>query len=328
MNKFLQKAQIGIVFIILLVVTISCKEKNADLNPILVKNLQKLEKNEFLAKASYSEKLLFNGLLISETHGDGYFVNADSHYFIENGRMAYFPTQLDLQERNYPKIQELLTNVYDAIPEVSSLIDLPLGFRTIPNSIARVFKSSLLNLDNAGKNILFEEVDDSEGNVIINFSQKNSSSPHPLKGSFTFGSDDLLSKVEIVDYNPFSQIFWEFLQDFNSSNFTILFEEQDDKLVISKAVIKYEKVGYEHTIEMIFEAYQSVDVNFLNKYYSPIVSNEVNPFIFKNKNSNLSENHMMRESKYYFIDTDSVKHTPMQMIDTLILKEIIAEIEN
>lgn len=93
MNRFKQNSQIGIVFLLVFFLTLSCKDNSTDLNPLLVENLKKLEKDEFLAKASYSEKLLYNDLLISETHGEGYFVSAGPHYIIENGRMAFFPTQ-------------------------------------------------------------------------------------------------------------------------------------------------------------------------------------------------------------------------------------------
>ena len=62
----------SVLAIILLIGLTACKDKYANLHPDLVKNLQVLEKDEFLAKIDFDESLFFEGELISETKGEQY----------------------------------------------------------------------------------------------------------------------------------------------------------------------------------------------------------------------------------------------------------------
>lgn len=327
MSKFRRHEQC-IIFLTLMFLSISCTDKFVDLNPLLIENIQKLKKEEFLAKAYYSEVLFYNNELFSETHGEGYLLSAGSHYPIQNSSISFFPTQLELQKRNYFAIQNALSYTYEAVPEITSSIDIQPDFKSITNSLARVLNSGLLNLDLTAKELEFISTLEENDETLIKFKQKKSASGYPFKGAYTLSNKGTLSKIVLNDFNCYSHLFWEFLKDFNFSNFTIYFQEEREKLTISKAVISYNKNGYEHNIEMIFENYKDVEVDFLNAYYSPIVINEVNPYIFKINDKNVSEAHRLRESNYYFMDTDSMKHTQRQSIDTLILTEIINYLEN
>ncbi|MFC2187372.1 hypothetical protein ACFCT7_08630 [Fulvivirgaceae bacterium LMO-SS25] len=325
MKKLLNNS---VLVIILLIGLAACKDKYADLHPDLVKNLQVLEKDEFLANADFEERLFFEGELISETKGEGYFVSAGTHFIIENGRMSFFPSEIEILHRDYQVIAHSLKYVYDAIPDYSSLIDLPLGIIMFPNSVARVFKSSVANLELGSENLSYEIKEQKDGRVLINFINHKSKAPYPFNGTYTFDAEGHLEKVELVNFNSFSHLFWSFLDDFDYSNFTIEFKQQNSKLVINKINSHYSKDGYEYLAEMNFEETNDLSVDFIDRFYEKISINQNNPYVFKNKNRNLPTTHIRRESNYYLMDTDSVKHSSAHFIDSLTLKNILTDLEN
>lgn len=318
----------SVLAIILLIGLTACKDKYANLHPDLVKNLQVLEKDEFLAKIDFEESLFFEGELISETKGEGYFVSAGPHYFIENGRMSFFPSQIEILHRDYQIIAPSLKYVYDAIPEYSSLVDFPFGITFLPSSVAKVFKSSVANLDLGSENLSYEIKEQKDERILINFINTKSKAPYPFNGTYTFNREGQLEKIELINFNSFSHVFWSFLDDFEYSNFTIEFKQQNSNLVIDRVDCQYSKDGYEYLAKMNFEETNDLSVDFIDRWYGKISSNQQNPFVFKNENKNLPTTHLRRESNYYLMDTDSVKHSSAHFIDSLTLKNILTDLEN
>lgn len=329
MNRLLQNTPLNYFLILcsLILYFSACQHNPSKLDPILLDNLERLEIHEFIVPASYQEELFYQGELISETHGEGYLISAGPYYFIENGRIAYFPEELEIRIRNYVIIQEQIFNYTDQIPEIDSAIDFPPGYNTIANSIGYLFKSSLLNINKDGENINFDPISIGETEKTLAFTQV--SSPYPLKqhGTFFISNSDLLSKLEVEDYSPFSQIFWEFLSEYDFSKFSLHFTNQEERLVLQKAVCNYSKNGFNHRIEMNFGEFKPISKDFLDQHYNSIVTNSMNPFV--KVNQDFSETHSRRASNYYFMDTDSTKFTPRdQKIDINTFDQLVLKIKD